>query len=125
MGGIRTVSREEALAALLRRTKHEVAQARRSSSRELPRLQQLEDALRAELGLPAIDRTQAAPTAAPAPVTYQSRLDAIGVTSLQVKTWALEQGLIPELRRGRVPPALVDAYAAAHADHQNGVNAQA
>lgn len=38
----------------------------------------------------------------------------LGVTSRQVKVWALEQGLVDELRRGIPKAALVAAYAAAH-----------
>lgn len=115
MGGIRTVSREEALAALLRRTQHEVAQARRSSSRELPRLIELEDALRAELGLPTLDRTPvAARPAAPKGPTGQARLEALGVPARVVKEWAVAVGLATELKRGRVNPAHVEAYSAAH-----------
>ena len=37
-----------------------------------------------------------------------------GVTSLQVKQWALTQGLITAIQRGRVAGDLVDAYTEAH-----------
>lgn len=128
MSGIRTGTRAEALAALLRRTRHEVAQARRNSSRELPRLLELEDRLHVELALPPPVRPVVGRRPVPRPQQpTQERLRALGVTSLQIKTWALEQGLITELKRGRVPPALVDAYAArlAQTAPKNGVNAQA
>lgn len=44
----------------------------------------------------------------------KQRLVDLGVTSRQVKDWALGQGLIHELSVGLPPARLVDAYAAAH-----------
>lgn len=46
--------------------------------------------------------------------SVSQRLARLGVTAHDVKTWALEQGLITEIRRGRVSGDLVDAYAADH-----------
>ncbi|MBB3041191.1 hypothetical protein [Nocardioides soli] len=42
------------------------------------------------------------------------RLTALGVTAAQVKAWALAQGLIDQIRTGRVPGRLIDAYEQAH-----------
>jgi hypothetical protein len=48
------------------------------------------------------------------------RLAALGVTHHQVKTWAVQQGLIPEIPRGVVQTRLIDAYAAAHPTQPTG-----
>lgn len=45
------------------------------------------------------------------------RLTDLGLTSRQVKEWALQAGLIEEIRCGSAPEHLIDAYLAAH---QNG-----
>lgn len=42
------------------------------------------------------------------------QLEQLGVTSRQVKEWALANGLIDEIKRGRIGAHLVDAYAEAH-----------
>lgn len=42
-----------------------------------------------------------------------TRLNELGVSALEVKEWAVQHGLADEVRRGRVPAELVDAYAAA------------
>lgn len=42
------------------------------------------------------------------------RLDALGTTSLGVKLWAVEAGLLEAVKRGRLSNDLIDAYAAAH-----------
>jgi len=44
----------------------------------------------------------------------KQRIADLGVTSREVKAWALERGLITEIRRGICPTALVDAYESAH-----------
>jgi len=44
----------------------------------------------------------------------KARLDALGVTALDVKRWALKQGLIDEIKRGVCQTSLVDAYETAH-----------
>lgn len=54
------------------------------------------------------------PPAARLPEKNQTRLAELGVTALQVKQWAYDQGLIPEIARGRVPASLVEQYAAHH-----------
>lgn len=42
------------------------------------------------------------------------RMHDLHATPRQIKLWAIEQGLLPELIRGRVARHIVDAYAAAH-----------
>jgi hypothetical protein len=44
------------------------------------------------------------------------RLASLGVTALQVKEWAVEAGLLDQVRRGRVALSLVEAYADADGD---------
>jgi len=44
----------------------------------------------------------------------KAQIVALGVSSLQIKTWALHQGLIEKVTRGVPSQATVDAYAAAH-----------
>lgn len=44
----------------------------------------------------------------------KAQIRALDVTSLQIKTWALHQGLIERITRGVPKQALVDAYATAH-----------
>jgi len=43
----------------------------------------------------------------------QQLLD-LGLTSHDVKTWALEEGLVDKMSRGTIAPALLTAYVAAH-----------
>lgn len=47
----------------------------------------------------------------PPDTSVQGRLAALGVDAIVVKQWALEHGLIPEIKRGRISGHLVDAYA--------------
>lgn len=44
----------------------------------------------------------------------QARLIELGVTSAEVKAWALEVGLISEVARGRCAASLIDEYDMAH-----------
>ena len=45
----------------------------------------------------------------------ERRLAELGVSSTDVKAWAVQQGLLPEVKRGRIGINLVEQYAAAHA----------
>lgn len=62
----------------------------------------------------------------PRPVTRHStdvvsqRLKWMGVTARIVKQWALEQGLIDKIHRGRVSLELAEAYIDAHAQALQG-----
>jgi hypothetical protein len=103
---VRTTTREQALEALLARTRQEIAcTLRRDDRRELPRLYRLEDRLLAELGRPVTPRRTE---------RVQSRLADLGVSARQVKEWAVERGLIPAVVRGRISRDLVEAWAAEH-----------
>lgn len=47
-------------------------------------------------------------------VLIRESLAALGVTSYDVKVWAVEQGLLPEFKRGTVAVAIIDAYEQDH-----------
>lgn len=112
MSGIRTITRAEALEVLLRRTRHEIACAVRGEERHhLPRLRELEDALLVELGLPPRPKSPAPRRRAE---HVLDRLAELGVTSRQVKEWAVETGRLPAVVRGRISRQLVEAYASQH-----------
>lgn len=108
MTGVRTCTREQALEQLLIRTRQEISCAvRREDLRALPRLRELRARLEDELGLTP-------PTKPRRAELVLDRLAELGVTSRQVKEWAVEQGLIPAVVRGRISRGLVEAWAAAH-----------
>lgn len=44
----------------------------------------------------------------------KDRLEALGISSHEVKVWAVAEGLLPAVKRGRVARALVEQYAEAH-----------
>lgn len=110
MPAIRTGTRLESLQSLARRTEHELSSARRKDARrEIPRLEllldKLRDAIADEQGL-----------ARPRDVVSRGLFD-LGLTAHDVRQWALEQGLIDQVRRGRLPLELLNAYRAAHRKH--------
>lgn len=45
------------------------------------------------------------------PNTVDQRLRELGVTTHDVKVWAVEHGVLPELKRGRIGLQLVETYA--------------
>lgn len=47
------------------------------------------------------------------------RLEQLGLTARQVKDWAVTQGLLERVCRGRVAHELIEAYADAHAPRQD------
>lgn len=109
MTGIRTGSRLEQLEALRRRLDHEIAVERRA----------------AILAAPCTDHdttTGRQPTGKRAPTgtgkgsdaVAHARLEELGVTTRQVKQWAVSVGLIPALVRGRVALPIIEKYAEAH-----------
>lgn len=91
MSGIRAGTRLDRLYDLRRQVEDEIARERR----------------RIELGIPFA----AAPISAGQPVIT---LQDLGKTALEVRRWALDQGLIDRIATGRIPQWLIDAYAAAH-----------
>lgn len=87
MSGIATGTRLDQLKALRRRLDHEIAiEARRS------------------LDAPTARRSK------PRTRTYRERLEARGIEARQVKEWAVANGLLPEVKRGRVSLDLIEAY---------------
>lgn len=53
------------------------------------------------------------------------RLRQLGVSSREVKVWAVAAGLIPEVKRGRVAEALVEQFAEARAAMNDQVRSEA
>lgn len=53
----------------------------------------------------------------------KKRLAELGVTSREVKTWAVRTGLLANVARGIPPRAVVDAYAAAHTTTEGAATA--
>lgn len=69
---------------------------------------------RAEQDAPKKRRTRRGPRrVATRPARSSVMLDGLGVSSIEVKQWALENGLLSEVRRGRVPAEVLTAYTAA------------
>lgn len=103
-----TGDRLSRLQLLQRRTKHELDSAlRRGETHDAKRLTVLNGRL-----LEAIDA--ATPKPARRAEHVLDRLTELGVTSNDVKVWAVSAGLLDAVRRGRVKASLVEAYAAAH-----------
>lgn len=121
---IETRTRLERLEALADRTGQELLAARRSDHvppAEVDRLRDL--AARVDAALAEERRIQGLAVPVPAPVEEPARelapsaevrlLAELGVSARDVKEWAVGQGLLTAVRRGRVALALVEAYAAA------------
>lgn len=51
---------------------------------------------------------------APEPAAGERLIAELGVTTRDVKVWAVSVGLLDQVRRGRVAGSVVDAYALAH-----------
>lgn len=107
MAGIDTRTRLEQLQALHRRTKHDRQSALLRGDTHLHRkLCLLEQRLEQEIAaiLPPPPRTDRA----------RDLLAQLGVTSNDVKRWAVTQGLLDTVKRGRIRVDLVELYAATH-----------
>lgn len=97
MSGVRTGSRLEQLEALRARIDHEIAVERRR--------------LIVEEGRRWITPGR---RNSPAPSQGDQLLQQHAITASQVRTWALDHGLIDKIARGRVPTTLVQQYVEAH-----------
>lgn len=87
MSGVVTGTRLDQLKALRRRLDHEIAvEARRMLDGPRP----IRKATR--------------------PRSYTERLGGRGIEARQVKEWAVANGLLPEVKRGRVSLDLIEAY---------------
>lgn len=109
MSGIRTGTRLEQLQQLHARIGREIEAER----------------LRVALDRPALPRPR--PPRERRPIEYNAvdaRLEAMGVTSLEVKRWAHDAGLIAEIPRGRVASHLVQLFAEARARLNECVGAE-
>ena len=104
----------------------------RDDRHELGRLQELEDRLNAAI---VAEGGKAASVALSSgrPRTRRKKaeervlkhLERLGVTSHDVKVWAVSVGLLDAVRRGRIKGALVDAYEAAHQNQTTPENGAA
>lgn len=99
MSGVRCGSRLEQLETLARRLQHEIAQERRRLA--------LDDR---PTDLPQPATAPRAP--APDPTALPPLPDP--VTAPLIRQWALAEGLIDRIARGRVPRELTDAFYDAH-----------
>lgn len=124
MRAVETRTRLEQLQSLRSRTQHQIRIAHAHGDRiELDRLRQLEDRLNAAIVAEGGRATNVALSSG-RPRTRRKKaeekvlkhLERLGVSSHDVKVWAVEAGLIPAVVRGRIKGALVDAYEAAHAE---------
>lgn len=119
MSGVDTRTRVERLQSLGRRAKHDLAIARRQESwHEARRLslliERIDDALEAA-GAEPVNRKPVAKAKRKTPVDHVGQhLRRLGVTSNEVKTWAVSVGLVDKVRRGRIRAELVQAYEDAH-----------
>lgn len=53
----------------------------------------------------------------PVPTSAEALMATLGVTSRQVKEWAVQHGLLACVRRGRVSLTIVQAYQRTHEGH--------
>ncbi|GAA4075650.1 hypothetical protein ACFFOS_27480 [Nocardioides kongjuensis] len=116
MSGVRTGTRLQQLHALRHRVTVELEYAARQgtpTARLRALLAATEAEIQAETPPPVATRTatEQDPRRRP-PLPVDLRLAQLGVTTATVRAWAVEQGLVEPGRRGRVPLAVVDAYAA-------------
>lgn len=129
MSGVQAGTRLERLQVLWRRTKHDLDIAQREGQHQrLAQLQQLEARLDEEIVLaggtslrPESRRFQTFQRKRPArgqprgprrkaEDRVSKHLERLGVTSHDVKVWAVAQGLLPAVKRGRIKGELVTAY---------------
>lgn len=118
MSGIRTGTRLQNLQQLRRRAQHELDAARRRDDRhDLPRLRELVTRIQHQIDLETPAPATPTPAGTPrlrsqkATDRVTRRLNQLGVTSHDVKEWAVTAGLLDRVRRGRIRAELVEAYA--------------
>jgi hypothetical protein len=120
VSAVETRTRLEQLHALRRRTAHELDIATsHGETHRAAKLRLLQERVVGEIEAIA-DTPPTAPRGLPlsrrekADTRTARRLEQLGVTSHQVKAWAVTVGLIDQVRRGRVKGDLVEAYARHH-----------
>lgn len=122
MSGIRSGTRLDQLQDLRRQITIRIEHARRNGM-PAAHLLELADAvdneIRAEGGTPppppgfvVVRRHRS--TRPPAPHTSDLLMAQLGVTTPEVRAWAVENGLLRPGRRGRIGAAVVEAYAIHH-----------
>lgn len=121
MSGVQAGTRLERLTALWRRTRHEIQIAQHAGRHdEVTKLRALETRLVVEIrteggvtpSAPGVRRRRGPRRKAEDRVS--KHLAQLGVTSHEVKVWAVGQGILPAVKRGRIKGELVAAYQAAH-----------
>lgn len=124
MSGVDSRTRTERLDSLRRQTKLEIASGERThvDPHRLVDLRLLLQNLERELGLkvtplPKPPRTK--PKRKSAVDNVGLHLARLGVTSNDVKVWAVSAGLLDQVRRGRIAAYLVEAYEHAHPTERN------
>lgn len=84
----------------------------------LEQLLKLRDRIDLEIAAERLNPTHRPAPPAPAvhdgDLSSEARLHRLGVTTKQVKQWAVDNGVLDHMVRGRINPALVDTYEAAH-----------
>lgn len=111
MSGVQTGTRLERLEQLLTRIKLEIELERRLNPPARPE--------RAPAKRPARKRAKRwiRPDTAARHAARMARCEQLGVTQRQIKEWAVEQGLLDQVKRGSVAELIVEAWIQAH-QHQ-------
>lgn len=111
MSGVRVGTRLEQLEALRRQVDQEIAVERRRLATEAQHRPPTRTAPR---------RSKSNLTGGvgkgSSSVLIRVRLEQLGVTSKQVKQWAVDRGLLDRIHRGTVRVELIDAYERTHTD---------
>lgn len=115
MSGVQSGTRLERLEAVQRAARMQRAYARWDhNDREEARLDELVSALDVEIRREQRARPELVIAVRQADAAVRAALKQLGVSAYTVKLWAFDSGLIPAVVKGRVPLAVVTAYAHAH-----------
>lgn len=108
-GGIRTGTRAEQLTDLRRQTRVQIEYAR-YEGRDTTRLERLAARIDEELGIEAA-KPQLVVHEKPPGNAVDQLLHDLGATTKDVRTWAIANGLLDGVHRGRIALTIVQAYA--------------
>lgn len=114
MSGIRTGTRLEQLHALRRTVTVQIEYLRtqgQPATQHETLLERLDQEIRNEGGTPPTP-PRPLKRRRPAPAAVDVLLRELGITAHDVKVWAVQHGLLDQVRRGRVALRYVEAYAA-------------
>lgn len=114
MNGIRTGTREEQLTDLRRQIRVQLEIARVHNAGDVARLEDLATKVDAALGIEAAKNPPADFEKFPkphGPNVVDQILHELGVTTHDVRVWAIEAGLLDGVHRGRISRAIVECYA--------------